>query len=144
MTKLPSRRIVSSALLMILAVAPAARSQPPAVSRRALPNVVILYADDLGYGDVHAYNPQRGRIATPSIDRLAGQGMRFTDGHSSSAVCSPSRYTLLTGRYHWRTRLQNGIVGVFGDPLIAADRLTAAIRSTMMSKRCSSRIDSTT
>jgi arylsulfatase A-like enzyme len=88
------------------------------------PNIVVLYADDLGYGDVQCYNPDRGRIPTPHIDRLAAQGMRFTDGHSSSGVCSPSRYTLLTGRYHWRSRLQAGIVGVFGAPLIAADRVT--------------------
>jgi len=88
------------------------------------PNVVVILADDLGYGDVHCYNPERGKIPTPNIDRLAAQGMRFTDGHSSSGVCSPSRYTLLTGRYHWRTRLQSGIVGVFGAPLIAPDRLT--------------------
>lgn len=90
------------------------------------PNVVVILADDLGYGDVQCYNPQRGKIPTPNIDALAAQGMRFTDGHSSSGVCSPSRYTLLTGRYHWRTRLQSGIVGVFGAPLIAPDRLTIA------------------
>ena len=90
------------------------------------PNVLIILADDLGYGDIRAYNPTRGKIATPNLDRLAAEGMRFTDGHSSSGVCSPSRYTLLTGRYHWRTRLQSGIVGVFGEPLIAADRLTVA------------------
>ena len=90
----------------------------------ATPNIVIIYADDLGYGDVSCYNPDRGKIATPHIDRLAAGGMRFTDGHSSSGVCSPSRYTLLTGRYHWRTRLQQGIVGLWGAPLIAADRLT--------------------
>jgi arylsulfatase A-like enzyme len=88
------------------------------------PNNVVHNADDLGYGDVQCYNPDRGRIPTPHIDRLAAQGMRFTDGHSSSGVCSPSRYTLLTGRYHWRSRLQAGIVGVFGAPLIAADRVT--------------------
>lgn len=88
------------------------------------PNIVVILADDLGYGDVQCNNPERGKIATPHIDRLAAQGMRFTDGHSSSGVCSPSRYTLLTGRYHWRTRLQNGIVGVFGEPLIAPSRLT--------------------
>lgn len=88
------------------------------------PNIVILYADDLGYGDVHCYNPDRGKIATPHIDRLSAQGMRFTDGHSSSGVCSPSRYTLLTGRYHWRSRLQKGIVNKFGEPLIAPERLT--------------------
>jgi len=76
----------------------------------ATPNIVVIYADDLGYGDVQCYNPDRGKIPTPQIDRLAAQGMRFTDAHSSSGVCSPSRYTLLTGRYHWRTRLQAGIV----------------------------------
>ena len=90
------------------------------------PNVLILLADDLGYGDVRCNNPDRSKIATPNIDRLAEEGMRFTDGHSSSGVCSPSRYTLLTGRYHWRTRLQRGIVNAFGDPLIALDRETIA------------------
>jgi arylsulfatase A-like enzyme len=90
----------------------------------AQPNIVIIIADDLGYGDMHANNPERGKIPTPSMDRLAAEGMRFTDGHSSSGCCSPSRYTLLTGRYHWRTTLQSGIVGVWGKPLIAPDRLT--------------------
>lgn len=89
-------------------------------------NIVVIYADDLGYGDVSCYNAERGKIATPHIDQLAAEGMRFTDGHSSSGVCSPSRYTLLTGRYHWRTRLQKGIVGLWEEPLIAADRLTVA------------------
>lgn len=90
------------------------------------PNVIIILADDLGYGDVHANNPERGRIPTPNIDKLASQGMRFTDGHSSSGVCSPSRYALLTGRYHWRSRLQRGIVSYLEKPLIAPDRLTLA------------------
>jgi len=67
--------------------------RPAAAGER--PNVVVIYADDLGYGDVRCYNPDRGRIPTPHIDRLAAEGMRFTDGHSSSGVCSPSRYTLL-------------------------------------------------
>ncbi|MFT7677315.1 MAG: arylsulfatase A [Planctomycetota bacterium] len=90
------------------------------------PNIVIIYADDLGYGDVACYNPERGKIPTPHIDGLAAEGMRFTDAHSSSGVCSPSRYSLLTGRYHWRTRLQKGIVGLWERPLIDADRLTVA------------------
>jgi arylsulfatase A-like enzyme len=90
------------------------------------PNILIILADDLGYGDIRAYNPTRGKIPTPHLDKLIAEGMRFTDGHSSSGVCSPSRYALLTGRYHWRTRLQSGIVGVFGEPLIAPDRLTVA------------------
>ena len=93
-------------------------------AERRTPNIVVLYADDLGYGDVSCYNPGRGKISTPHIDRLAGEGMRFTDGHSSSGVCTPSRYTLLTGRYHWRSRLQGGIVGLWGAPLITPDRLT--------------------
>lgn len=88
------------------------------------PNIVLIYADDLGYGDVQCYNPDRGKIPTPHIDRLAASGMLFTDAHSSSGVCSPSRYSLLTGRYHWRTRLQRGIVGLWGRPLIDPDRLT--------------------
>jgi arylsulfatase A-like enzyme len=90
----------------------------------AKPNLLIVYADDLGYGDVQCYNPDRGRIPTPNIDKLAAEGMRFTDGHSSSGVCTPSRYTLLTGRYHWRTKLQSGIVSLWGGPLIAPDRMT--------------------
>ncbi len=92
----------------------------------AKPNILIILADDLGYGDVQCYNRERGKIPTPHLDRLASQGMRFTDGHSSSGVCSPSRYALLTGRYHWRTRLQSGIVGTWGEPLIAPDRMTVA------------------
>jgi arylsulfatase A len=77
-------------------------SPTEAVSR---PNFVVIYADDLGFGDVSYYNAERGKIQTPHIDRLAAEGLRFTDAHSSSGVCTPSRYTLLTGRYHWRTRL---------------------------------------
>lgn len=114
-----------SALVIALGFAVSPPAAPCDEARStARPNIVILYADDLGYGDVQCYNPDRGRIATPHLDRLASEGMRFTDGHSSSGVCSPSRYTLLTGRYHWRTRLQKGIVGVWEPPLIAPDRLT--------------------
>lgn len=100
----------------------------PAVSTAASdrPNIMIILADDLGYGDVGCYNRERGKIDTPHLDRLASQGMRFTDAHSSSAVCSPTRYALLTGRYHWRTWLQSGIVNKFGPPLVAPDRLTLA------------------
>ena len=87
------------------------------------PNIVYFFVDDMGYGDASCLNPE-GRIKTPNIDRLAAKGMTFTDAHSTSAVCSPSRYSVLTGRYNWRSTLQKGIVGVFGDPLIAEDRLT--------------------
>jgi len=90
-----------------------------------LPNIVYFLVDDMGYGDASCLNPE-GKIATPNLDRLAREGMIFTDAHSSSAVCSPSRYSILTGRYNWRSTLQHGIVGVYGDPLIASDRLTVA------------------
>lgn len=110
------------ALLLSLVVALATTAAVAA----SKPNVVIILADDLGYGDVQANNPDRGKIPTPSIDKLASQGMRFTDGHSSSGVCSPSRYALLTGRYHWRSRLQRGIVSYLEKPLISPDRLTLA------------------
>lgn len=87
------------------------------------PNIVYFFVDDMGYGDASCLNPD-GKIQTPNIDRLAREGMVFTDAHSSSAVCSPSRYSVLTGRYNWRSSLQRGIVGPYGDPLIAPDRLT--------------------
>lgn len=89
------------------------------------PNIVYILADDLGYGDVQALNPRRGKIPTPRLDRLASQGMVFTDAHSGSAVCTPTRYGLLTGRYAWRTHLQRGVLdGTDDPPLIAAGRLT--------------------
>ncbi len=111
----------ASIFAALFQLAPAARAHDTA---EQLPNIVVIFADDLGYGAVKCYNPQRGKIPTPHIDRLASQGMRFTDAHSSSGVCSPSRYTLLTGRYHWRSRLQRGIVGLWGAPLITPDRQT--------------------
>lgn len=89
------------------------------------PNVVLIVADDLGVGDVQALSGGRGKIATPHLDRLAAQGMVFTDAHSGSSVCTPTRYGLLTGRYAWRTRLQAGVFdGVNDEPLIAPERLT--------------------
>jgi arylsulfatase A len=91
----------------------------------APPNIVIILADDLGYGDLQCLNPTRGKIPTPHLDRLAAQGMTFTDAHSGSSVCTPTRYGLLTGRYAWRTRLQKGVLDGGNDaPLIAEDRLT--------------------
>lgn len=87
------------------------------------PNIVFILADDLGYGDLGCYN-SASKIPTPRLDRLAAQGMRFTDAHSPSAVCTPTRYALLTGRYAWRTRLQRNVLGPWDKPLIAADRLT--------------------
>lgn len=108
-------------IVMFVCIVQPARADAP----RERPNIVIILADDLGYGDPGCYNPD-SKIPTPNIDRFAASGLRFTDGHSASGICSPSRYTLLTGRYHWRTRLQKGIVGLWERPLIDADRMTIA------------------
>lgn len=89
------------------------------------PNVVLVFADDMGFGDVSAYNAD-SKIQTPSLDALAREGIRLTDAHSASAVCTPSRYALLTGRYAWRTALKNGVLGGFSKPLIEEGRLTVA------------------
>lgn len=75
----------------------------------ARPNIIYILADDMGIGDAQCYNPD-GKIATPHTDKMAAQGMRFTDAHSGSAVCTPTRYGILTGRYAWRTRLQSGVL----------------------------------
>ncbi|MBI1374393.1 MAG: sulfatase-like hydrolase/transferase [Phycisphaera sp.] len=117
-------RLLFATAVLLIVLGCLVRTASAAATNR--PNIVILYADDLGYGDVSCNNPDRGKLHTIHIDTLASQGMRFTDAHSSSGVCSPSRYTLLTGRYHWRTRLQKGIVGLWERPLIDADRLTVA------------------
>ncbi len=87
------------------------------------PNIVYILADDLGYGDLGCYNP-KSKIPTPRLNQFASEGMRFTDAHSPSSVCTPTRYALLTGRYAWRTRLQRNVLGPWDKPLIAPDRLT--------------------
>ncbi len=87
------------------------------------PNIVIILADDLGYGDVKALNPE-AKVSTPHIDALARTGLTFTDAHSPSSVCTPTRYGLLTGRYAWRTSLKEGVLWPYDPPLIASERLT--------------------
>ena len=106
---------------------PRAGSAASPASRPATrpPNVVYILADDLGIGDVRCFNPA-GKIATPTIDRLAQSGMRFTDAHTSSAVCTPTRYGILTGRYSWRSTLRSGVLGGYSKCLIEPDRLTVA------------------
>ena len=88
-----------------------------------VPNIVIILADDLGYGDVAHLNPQ-SQILTPNLDALAQAGMTFLDAHTPSAVCTPTRYGLLTGRYAWRTRLKRGVLKGYGEPLLASGRET--------------------
>jgi arylsulfatase A len=92
-------------------------------NRPDYPNLVIILADDLGYGDPGCYNEQ-SKIPTPNIDKLASQGMRFTDAHTPSSVCTPTRYGLLTGRYCWRTPLKSSVLWPWDEPLIEPDRLT--------------------
>jgi arylsulfatase A-like enzyme len=89
----------------------------------APPNIVYILADDMGIGDISAYNPASA-WRTPNLDRLAQAGRRFTDAHSSSAVCTPSRYSILTGRYAWRSRLKQQVAYGYSAPVIEAGRLT--------------------
>ena len=104
---------ISSALLTAAAV------------KAQTPNIVFILADDLGYGDISAFNPE-SKIHTPNIDKLAEHGIAFTDAHASSALSTPSRYSLLTGRYPWRTKLKRG--GLDGDSpaMIDPERRTIA------------------
>ena len=90
------------------------------------PNIVYIICDDLGYGDVHCLAPDTCKIETPGADALAAAGMIFTDAHSGSSVCSPTRYGIMTGRYSWRTRLQSGVVTGFAPSLIDENRPTVA------------------
>ncbi|MFM1768646.1 MAG: hypothetical protein RJA22_1175 [Verrucomicrobiota bacterium] len=96
-TPLLHRCILWLALTLLPGVHPARAAAPP-----AQPNIVLIYADDLGYGDLSCYGATR--VRTPNMDRLAREGLRFTDAHTSSATCTPSRYSMLTGEYAWRRR----------------------------------------
>ncbi|MBI9016753.1 MAG: arylsulfatase [Phycisphaerae bacterium] len=89
------------------------------------PNIVFVLADDMGYGDVQCLN-NKSKIPTPNLDSLAKQGMTFTDAHSGSAVCTPTRYGVVTGRYCWRTRLKSGVLSGTSQHLIDTQRLTVA------------------
>ena len=89
------------------------------------PNIVFIFADDMGYGDVSALN-ENSKIQTTNIDRIASEGVTFTDAHSSSSVSTPSRYSLLTGRYNWRSDLKSGVLMGYNKALISPDRRTIA------------------
>lgn len=89
------------------------------------PNLVYIFADDMGYGDLSCLNGE-SKIRTTHMDRVADEGMIFTDAHSSSAVCTPSRYSLLTGRYNWRSELKQGVLYGYSGRLIEEDRMTVA------------------
>ncbi len=108
-------------ILTALLLASCGLNQTATAAKSSHPNILIFYADDLGYGDLSGQNAS-SKIPTPHLDRLADQGTRFTDGHSSSGICTPSRYALLTGRHHWRKF--HGIVGPLGGSVFDAKRLT--------------------
>lgn len=100
-------------------------NKAPAAQKPNKPNVLLILADDLGYGDPQCYNKD-SKIPTPNLDRLAAQSMRFTDAHTPCAVCTPTRYGLLTGRYCWRTSLKRGVLNGYSPFLIEPKRLTLA------------------
>ncbi|WP_373512404.1 sulfatase-like hydrolase/transferase, partial [Persicitalea sp.] len=114
---LPSMRFLSLILLLFLSSF--------AFGQKQQPNVILILADDLGYGDVGYLNPD-AKTKTPNIDALARSGMSFTNAHSPSAVCTPTRYALLTGRYSWRSRMKQGVLHGYSPPLIEQGRETMA------------------
>ncbi len=115
--------IVSLAAAAFCRAGDAEKSPEKAFAAR--PNVVFIMADDMGWGDVEAYNPET-LTPTPNIDRLAEEGLRFTDAHSCSALCSPTRYGILTGRFFWRTHKKHSLVMPYDPPVIPQERLTWA------------------
>jgi arylsulfatase A len=124
------RSISATVVILLLGASASIASQGVESSKRRTtaadrPNVVFILADDLGYGDLGCYN-RDSKIPTPNLDKLASEGLRFSDAHSPSAVCSPTRYALLTGQYAWRTRLERGVLVPWDPPLIDTDRLTVA------------------
>jgi arylsulfatase A len=113
-------RWITFLFLVILGCESSKKEEPP-----KKPNIIYILADDLGYGDVSVYNPD-SKIKTPNIDQLASEGMRFTDAHSPSSVCTPTRYGILTGRYCWRSRLPRGVLRGYGKALLEDERTTVA------------------
>ncbi|MSU49374.1 MAG: arylsulfatase [Opitutus sp.] len=113
------------ALLFAFLTCSALAADKPSAANLAKPNIVVILCDDLGYGDVRANNPAC-KIVTPHMDRIAREGMRFTDAHTPSSVCSPTRYGLMTGRYNWRSKLQSGVLGGLSPRLIEPGRETTA------------------
>ena len=115
--KLTTKLIIVSLLLGLWAISGCTSDE------EKYPNIVYILADDMGFGDVSGLNPD-AKISTPNLDRLAQEGITFTDAHSGSAVCTPTRYGILTGRYCWRTPLKNSVLWPWDGPLIEPDRPT--------------------
>ena len=111
-------RILSAAILMFF-------TWTFAQAETSRPNIVVILSDDVGWGDISANQPSN-KFKTPAVDQMAKEGMRFTNAHAPHAVCTPTRYSLLTGRYCWRTFLREGVMVGYGKPLIPPTRLTLA------------------
>ncbi len=116
---------VSIAVLTLLGCNISSQKATAETTTGKRPNIVVILADDMGYGELQCLNPKRGKIKTPQLDAIAASGMVFTDGHSGSSVCTPTRYGFMTGRYAWRTRLQRGVL-TGGKSIVVKDRLTIA------------------
>jgi len=123
-------RLPAWTLLAVFFVLPVIGTSMAAAADR--PNIVVILADDLGYGSLNSYGADESHVRTPNIDRLAEQGRRFTDANTPSSVCSPTRYGLLTGRYDWRTNQKHGVVNTT-DPL-HIDTSRSTIASLLKSK----------
>ncbi len=122
----PSSLILRATLFLPVAILASNLITPGttfAAEKSSDPNIIYILADDMGYGDIRALNPEC-KIATPHLDQLAKTGMIFTDAHSSSSVCTPTRYGVLTGRYNWRSRLKKGVLWGLSRRLIEPERLT--------------------
>ena len=126
MIRIASSKLVLISLSLELFVCSNATGQKSVRPTIKNPNIIFILADDMGYGDLGCYNSE-SKIPTPNMDKLASQGIKFLDAHSPAALCTPSRYGLLTGRYCWRTRLKKGVIlGYDETPLIEKDRTTIA------------------
>ena len=119
------QRFSFTVLFFTLILVSCKEAAEPVKETEKLPNIIYVLADDLGYGDIGSYNPE-GKILTPNIDKLVAEGMKFTDAHTSSAVCTPTRYGIITGRYNWRSPLKQGVLTGVSKALIPKTRTTTA------------------
>ncbi|MDE0101032.1 MAG: sulfatase-like hydrolase/transferase [Bryobacterales bacterium] len=117
---------LSSLLRNVIPLAVVLASIGNARDTEQYPNIVIILSDDLGYGSINSYGASERYVRTPSIDRLSDEGRRFTDANTTSSVCTPTRYSLLTGRYCWRTSLRHGVLGITAPLHIETSRPTIA------------------
>ena len=112
-----TRTILSLTALLLTPLAALHAANAPQPCGKSKPNIIFILADDIGYGDFGCYGATK--VKTPNVDRLAAQGLRFTDGHSMASVCTPSRYSFLTGEYAFRKRgtgIASGVEGLLIEP----------------------------